>query len=110
MPCEKIPVQGGGFAIVCRAPGWTRRRMHCGYCDEVRRFVYREVFGGYVSDAICGWCGTSWTDGELHPARLSDAQRQTNRETVATAWTARKDRGEECGYCGREKCGGMCQS
>jgi len=89
VPCNRVPLEGGGVAIVCTAPGFSRRRMHCGYCDAIRRFAYREVFGGYGSDAICGWCGTTWCDGERHPDRLSDSQRQTNRERVAEVWRNR---------------------
>ena len=77
-----IVICGGGPGT-CGGGEWRPIRTYCPWCMEERDGIQRIVFGGYGSDAVCGWCGTWYCDGEADLSkRIPAVRRDENRELV----------------------------
>jgi hypothetical protein len=81
-----------GGAICNGSPGrWKKIKTHCPWCDGKRTAIVRELFSGYGSHGICGWCGSEYQDGDLWPREMSEDRRDRNRDLVAKVIGHRAD-------------------
>jgi hypothetical protein len=70
---------------------WAPYTFGCLWCAEPREGIGREVFSGYGSDMICGWCGTWYQDLEMRSWDMPERERDRNREKVAQVLGRRID-------------------
>lgn len=53
------------MSSLCGGSGeWGRGLFKCPFCLERRRGLMALVYGGYGSNAVCGGCGSRFSDGE----------------------------------------------
>lgn len=53
------------MSALCGGSGeWARIMAVCPFCKARRRGLVALVFGGYGANAICGGCGSFFSDGE----------------------------------------------
>jgi len=69
-----------GVVHICGGGEWRLADVQCPFCDDAVPGIAREVFGGYGSDRVCGFCGTWIMDGEY--GRISQSERRANIEMV----------------------------
>ena len=67
-----------GTAIhICGGETFEPSSGYCPFCDEETDGIFREVFGGYGYDSVCGFCGTWIWSGE-YVANVSQSERRRN--------------------------------
>ena len=79
---------------VCGGEPFSPRQSYCPFCDDTVDGIFREIFGGYGYDWVCGFCGTWISSGEYNP-RISQAQRRRNVALVGSVLSRQETDKEE---------------
>lgn len=75
----------GDGVIVCSAGPWrVRLNVECPWCQERRRCLAADVFGGWCGqDYMCGTCGSYWDSESGTVRKLTEEQREKYIAEVA---------------------------
>lgn len=75
---------------ICGGEPWELKDINCPFCDDKMPGIFRLVFDGYESDAVCGFCGTWISSGEYN-SRMSQSERRRNIALVERERQRRRD-------------------
>jgi ribosomal protein L37AE/L43A len=62
---------------IAMSGAWSPLKRYCPFCDAEVDGIYREAYGGYIDDWVCGFCGTWIRSGEYNP-HISQSERRRN--------------------------------